>query len=261
MKKLLLAALSMGFALSASAQSGGISISPIGATADQPITITIDPNVVCNDGTPGLGGATIVRLHSGVTIAGQRWQNVVSASPPADGGLPDAITGFTQNANGTWSKTFVPRTYYNVPAGTDITELCFVLNGGPSGTNWDLRGKYEDPATPGSCGDGFASFPVGAPFGVSSVKRGTASAFALSPATPNPISGEATIRFNLKKAGEVNVRVVNLLGETVSVLNNGYMSACAKSFTWNAANAAPGIYFYTVEMDGLAASSKMQVVR
>jgi hypothetical protein len=156
MKKILLFALLCGAFLGARAQTGGITVTPYGATPDQDITITIDPAVVCGDPAPGLVGATIVRLHAGVNVNGTRWSNVVSAD-----GTNDGIVGFTKNANGTWSKTLNPATYFGASAGS-ISELCFVLNGGPANNVWKQKGAYQDPSS-GTCGDGFIPFPIQGP--------------------------------------------------------------------------------------------------
>jgi len=258
MKKLLLSAIILCSAFAANAQSGGITITPAGATGDDPITITIDPAVVCTDGTPGLSGASIVRLHAGVYINGARWQNVVSASGGA-ADPSDAVVGFTQNPDGTWSKTITPRQYFSVAAGTSIDTLCFVLNGGPSGSNWDLRGKY-DPGN-GTCGDGFAGFPIAAPFAPTATKKVNNSSFSLKPAYPNPTNNESAIRVTLKQSGNVTVTVKNLIGQTVATLANGFMTAGDKSFTWEAGNNPSGIYFYTVESEGATASAKINLVK
>jgi len=255
MKNILLSALFLGSVFSASAQSAGWSASPLGATGGDLITITIDPNEVCNDGTPGLGGATIVRLHSGVKTAAGAWQSVVGA----DAGANDAIVGFTQLPNGKWSKTFRPSDYYGV-AAADIQEINGVLNGGPAADVWSLRGKYLD-ANSAACGDLFMPLPLAAPFGVTATKKAVNAAFSLRAAYPNPASAESNVRVTLNQSGRVLVTVKNLLGQTVSTLANGLEVAGEKVYTWNAANAPSGIYFYTVETSGLTASAKINVVK
>lgn len=258
MKKLLLSAIILGSAIVANAQSGGYSVSPMGATGSDLITITLDPAVVCTDGTPGLAGASIVRMHSGWGDAnGTNWQNVVSASGGATD-PSDAVVGLTQNTNGTWSKTFRPSDYYGV-AGGDIAKICAVFNGGPAGSNWDNRGKYDDGS--GTCGDLFIPLPVAAPFGVTATKKINNNNFSLKAAYPNPTNNESAIRVTLKQSGNVTVTVKNLIGQTVATLANGFMTAGDKSFTWEAGNNPSGIYFYTVESEGATASAKINLVK
>jgi hypothetical protein len=265
MKNLLLSAIFLGSVFTASAQSGGFSLSPLGAGPGDAITITIDPNVVCNDGTAGLGSATLVRLHSGYgingdpTVTANNWQGVVGAGNSATDS-PDDVVKFTQNINGTWSKTITPTSYYTVASGDVITHLCIVLNGGPDATHWDLRGKYLDP-TSAVCGDLFVPLPVAAPFGVTATKRAINNTFSIHPATPNPAVSETAVRVTLKQSGNVAVSIKNLLGQTVATLSNGFETAGEKTYTWNIGAAKPGIYFYTVESAGFTASAKINVVR
>jgi|GEM_PF-2882381 len=139
----------------AGAQVSGVFITPAGATAEDSITITLDPALLCTNNTPGLQGAGIVRLHAGVALAGVNWQNVVTAAPGAD----NALVGFTKTATGSWAKKLKPRDYFSVPSGTAITALCFVLNGGPNGQNWALEGKQDKQG----CNDFIIPFPLAGP--------------------------------------------------------------------------------------------------
>ncbi|MEJ1931190.1 T9SS type A sorting domain-containing protein [Nostoc sp. NIES-2111] len=259
MKKLLLSAIILGSAIVANAQSGGYSVSPMGATGSDLITITLDPAVVCTDGTPGLAGVALVRMHSGwgdnASPTPTNWQNVVDAGPTGAG---DAVVGMTQNPDGTWSKTFRPSDYYGV-AGGDIARICAVFNGGATGANWDNRGKYDDGS--GTCGDLFIPLPVAAPFGVTATKKINNNNFSLKAAFPNPTNNESAIRVTLKQSGNVTVTVKNLIGQTVATLANGFMTAGDKSFTWEAGNNPSGIYFYTVESEGATASAKINLVK
>ncbi len=122
----------------------GVTITPLGATGRDTVTITVDPRFTCptsafNTGS-SLQNATIVRLHAGVRVGrnGTFWNNVVGATGTPENNL---ITGFTQQANGTWVKQIVPSTYFNVPATDTVTGFSFVLNGGPDGSPWNREGK------------------------------------------------------------------------------------------------------------------------
>ena len=146
------------FAPRLQAQISGVTITPVGATGEDSITITVDPAIPCPDGSPGLVGIPLLRLHAGITVNGGTWQNVVNAGPGAN----NAITGFTQLPNGSWRKKILPRAYFRAFSDQHIEQLCFVLNGGPDGTNWDNQGKRTDSAT-GTCIDFFVSFPLAGP--------------------------------------------------------------------------------------------------
>ena len=140
------------------AQISGVTITPVGATGEDSITITVDPAIPCPDVGPGLAGVSLLRLHAGITVNGGTWQNVVNAGP----GGNNLVTGFTQLPNGRWRKKILPRAYFHAFSDQHIEQLCFVLNGGPDGTNWDNQGKRTDSAT-GACVDFFVSFPLAGP--------------------------------------------------------------------------------------------------
>lgn len=144
----------------AMAQYSGVVIVPANATADDSITIIVNHRETCPRNDAGLGAATTVRLHGGVRINGVNWQNVVSAS---NGDPTQPLTTFTPSADGTFRKRILPRSYFNVPQGTVIEALNFVLNGGPDNDPWIRQGKVCDAngnAAPGGAGDFFFSFPL-----------------------------------------------------------------------------------------------------
>jgi hypothetical protein len=269
MRKILLSLLVAGFALSAQAQQStlvggvnGVRVTPLNATGDQPITITLDPTVICPDGTPGLDGAPIIRLHGGTNVntVTVGWKYIVGAGPNE---TPDAITGFTDNGDGTWSKTLTPRTYFNVPADSTILKINFVLNGGAVGSNWDLRGKLNDPVDSVNCNDFRIPFPINARWAAdpNSVRRAVNSSFSISSAQPNPFTGSTTLAFNMKRRENVNIRVMNILGETVEVLQNGVLNAGSQTATWKAGNAPAGVYFFSVQAGTNYETRKMMLVK
>lgn len=263
MKKYLLAALVLAYASKTEAQVSGLGVSPLGATPDDSITFYLDPSQVCATAgnTPLGANPPSVRIHSGVN----GWQHVVEAGPlnPASGtpGQPYAVVGFRQIGNSLWKKTIKPSAYYGV-AGSTITGINFVLNGGPDdGNRWETEGKFVNPGD-GSCNDFYLPFPISATdFGFTGVRTRSDASFVLHTAYPNPFNGQTSLRFQLKKADQVTVRIVNLLGETVRILASGYMPQGEKSFIWEAAEAPAGIYFYRVEGSESVVSSKMQVIR
>ncbi len=135
------------------AQISGVTITPARATPADTITITVDPALVCPAGTPGLVGAQIMRIHSGVTLNGNAWQSIVGAGLGAD----SARVAFSRLPNGLWQKKIKPSDYYGQRADT-IQQLCFVLNGGPAANPWAREGKRQDAVT--NCADFIISFPI-----------------------------------------------------------------------------------------------------
>lgn len=261
MKKQLLPILFLSLATTAFAQISGVGVSPIGATPDDSITFYVDPSQMCHVNGTDIGpNPPSLRIHSGV----DGWTNVVEAgalvNPTGTPGQPYSVVGFTDIGGGLWKKTIKPSAYYNKQG---ILGINFVFNGGPDdGDRWAAEGKKLDPID-ASCNDFYLPFPISSDdFGIVAVKtRKAGTATMLYPANPNPATGKTAVRFHLTTADNVRVRILNILGETVTTLATGPMAAGDQTFTWNAVGQKAGIYFYTVETSTTIASSKIQVVR
>ncbi|HEX7356549.1 MAG TPA: T9SS type A sorting domain-containing protein [Ignavibacteriaceae bacterium] len=74
---------------------------------------------------------------------------------------------------------------------------------------------------------------------------------------PNPFNPSTKINYGLKKSGNVEITVYNVLGNKVATLVNGYKSAGMHSVDFNAANLASGIYFYKIVTPGFIQTKKM----
>ncbi|MDQ3109114.1 MAG: T9SS type A sorting domain-containing protein [Bacteroidota bacterium] len=64
---------------------------------------------------------------------------------------------------------------------------------------------------------------------------------------PNPFTGNVTLNVTTPENGIVKIEIINMLGETVAVLNNNSLPAGAHTFTWNSAAdngaaVADGVY-------------------
>jgi hypothetical protein len=124
-----------------------ITISPAGATAYDTITITLDPSKACFQAA-SLVGASVIKMHSGVTINTQTWQNVIAF----DGvGLDGTKTSLTPNGDGTYSIKYLPVAYYGFPVGSTITQICAVFNGG----DWNSDARDGDVGLHTTCPDFF----------------------------------------------------------------------------------------------------------
>ncbi len=237
----------------------GITVTPVGATADQEITITVNPNQTCPtaaaDPNKTLATSTFVRMHGGVRIDGANWQNVVEAINNSE---PTNITGFTLE-NGVWIKRLTPRIYFNITDPlTRIDAITFVLNGGPEGNMWDREGKgCNADGTNGSGGDGdlMIRFPV--PSQISSVRVGDSiivastagklqAAKLFGSVQPNPFAGSTSLKYNLTSNENVSIKVYNAIGVEVATLTEGTQTAGNHAITWNAANASKGIYLVRI---------------
>ncbi len=119
-----------------------LTMEPAGASAWDEITLTLDANASCPEGA--LLMADSVMMHSGVTLDGAAWSNVVEFSGVGANGMAPK---FESNGDGTWSMTFVPADFYGLDMGADVTAINCVFNNG----TWDAEGKAFDEE--GNCVD------------------------------------------------------------------------------------------------------------
>jgi hypothetical protein len=83
---------------------------------------------------------------------------------------------------------------------------------------------------------------------------------------PNPFNAQTQIRFTLKSAGDVEVQIFNLLGQTVRQVRLAGLTAGSHSWVWDGrvhrgGNAPSGVYFYRVESGGSAAIHRMVLLK
>ncbi len=69
---------------------------------------------------------------------------------------------------------------------------------------------------------------------------------SLSQNYPNPFNPSTTVEFHLPHGTNVVLRVTNILGETVSVLHNGYLSPGNYKMLFNGRGLSSGIYFISL---------------
>jgi len=85
--------------------------------------------------------------------------------------------------------------------------------------------------------------------------------FELAQNYPNPFNPTTTIEFSLPKAGNVTLEVYNTLGQKVTTLVDGAMSAGPQQVQFDGNNLASGIYFYRLETDGFNDVKKMVLLK
>ncbi len=78
---------------------------------------------------------------------------------------------------------------------------------------------------------------------------------------PNPVNGEAGIRYRLSAPGWVKLKVFDVLGREVSRLVDGREGAGIHDVRWNADGCGSGVYFYRLQAGGFVETRKVMVVR
>ncbi|MCS6809097.1 MAG: FlgD immunoglobulin-like domain containing protein [Bacteroidota bacterium] len=210
-------------------------------------------------------GAQQCWFHGGyTTIRGtdtNRWQGVQGGwrdNPPhcrftARAGSPDI-----------WDLRMTPSRFFpNLPPGTVIMALNFVVNDGPGG---ERSGGMPMPAPDPNNRDGRVDvyFPMVAP--QVSVRNSDEYVEAVS-ASPNPSSSIVQIGYGMRQPGATTVKIFNSMGNEVKTLvenpthPQGYHVAIWEGDD-NSGNLVPsGVYLYRVEVNGTIKTGKIVLNR
>lgn len=85
--------------------------------------------------------------------------------------------------------------------------------------------------------------------------------FELMANYPNPFNPATNIQFALPVNSQVKLTVVNALGQVVSELVNGELSAGLHEVRWDASKMTSGIYFYRIEANNFMQVRKMMLLK
>jgi hypothetical protein len=121
---------------------------------------------------------------------------------------------------------------------------------------------FQEDFTPGT-GSGeenlidYLDFPIDFFVGTGGTKP--APDFGVSQNFPNPASGTAAFYVNLPKAGNVIVGICNLQGQVLRQQDLGRLGQGNHQITLDLSGLAEGVYFYSVNVDGMAVSKKLMI--
>jgi hypothetical protein len=83
---------------------------------------------------------------------------------------------------------------------------------------------------------------------------------------PNPFNPSTSISFDLPKATQVRMEVLNVLGQKVKTLVNDFREAGTQTVIWDGTNnsgssVASGMYFYRISAGDYSATKKMMMLK
>jgi hypothetical protein len=97
--------------------------------------------------------------------------------------------------------------------------------------------------------------------GINPPSKNLATDFNLAQNYPNPFNPSTTIKFNLPRSTDVVLEVFNNLGQKVSTLVNGPLTAGDHEVKFEGGNLSSGIYFYRLTVDNVSQKRKMVLMK
>ena len=216
--------------------------------------------------TPNIGAAAYTNSVAGATATATTLYdydlslNILTRQDPPNAGTLNTVgaSGITANA----TTPNVDLDIYSAAAGTNTAYL--VANTGTSANTSLYTVDLTTGATTlvGAIGNGLAArdITIGGPTGVTTPVRAArvATGFMLY---PNPVEGEATLRFTLPRAGQAELTVSDALGRTVGRVQPGTLSGGAHELRWQPGTLTAGFYFVRLTLDGQSAGTQRIMVK
>ncbi len=147
-----------------------------------------------------------------------------------DGYMTGATHAYYQNSG--------PGTFYTCAQSTDPT-----LRGIYDATYQFIKGTYS---------------PVTA---VKEAPAPVATRFNLSDNYPNPFNPSTGMKVTLSKSGVMSLKIYNVLGQLVKIVDEGYKPAGVYTYNVNMDNFASGVYFYRLQQGTNNITKKMLLLK
>ncbi|MBU2492920.1 MAG: T9SS type A sorting domain-containing protein [Bacteroidetes bacterium] len=87
------------------------------------------------------------------------------------------------------------------------------------------------------------------------------SSYSLYQNYPNPFNPTTNIKFSIPQSGIVTLKIFNVLGQEVAVLNNNFLQAGTHNFSFDAGNLSSGVYIYQITANNFVSSKKMLLIK
>ena len=210
-----------------------VTMEPQEANAWQEVTLTLNTSFSCPDGA--MDTVSKVFIHSGVTIDGSAWQNVVDFDATGANGQSAELSKVSDSL---WSITYIPADFYGVEEGSIVSAINMVFNNG----TWDAEGKMTPYDSTMSCMD--ITVPLETNIGIGeNVAQNTFKMY------PNPV----THILNITDLENVNrIEIFNTTGQRIQEIdvNNETIQIETENFE-------NGIYFVNFyDEKGVVATQK-----
>jgi hypothetical protein len=196
-----------------------------------PESITVEARVLSGSGTLGVWAIQNGSM-SGVSLDLQQGSGFASYSIPTSG-LP--MTGFT--------KIQLVMQANSSSGGSSSIVLVYRA----------IKLNYSDIGTVTL--EGFGTLT-----GVEAAKTAPAS-FALMQNYPNPFNPSTTISYSMPQAGDVVLRIYDMLGRQVAALERGFQAAGSHKIAFDGSSLCSGTYVYVLRAGNFSAARAMSLLK
>ena len=174
---------------------------------------------------------------------------------------PSCVRSHTEWTSELREEAFLRDTsYYQVSQPTFITGVTWPPLGPPTDINFQNQTSQNIPArirwctaNPGTCDETDRISPDEA-----EVSIGVPS---LGQNHPNPFNPTAIVGYFVPKAGRVNIKLYNVLGQEVMTVLDDFVEAGNHSVEIQGRHLSAGVYFYRMTTDQMALTNKMMLLK
>jgi len=85
--------------------------------------------------------------------------------------------------------------------------------------------------------------------------------FDLAQNYPNPFNPSTSIKYSVPESGNIRLSVLNIVGEEVAVLAEGFRQAGSFEVTFDASNLSTGVYLYKLQSANSVQTKKMMLLK
>ena len=78
---------------------------------------------------------------------------------------------------------------------------------------------------------------------------------------PNPFNPSTTIRFDVRTAGNVLLKVFDVLGREVEVIVNDFLKSGSYSVQFSGDNLPSGVYYYELRAESFSETKRMLLIK
>lgn len=223
-------------------------------------------NVTAIPVDPATGDTPVELLFDNVTSQGNTTLQITSSAPAAPGFLL-GDTFYDLGTDAVFDCVTICIDYDEAALPGDEADLQ-LLHYNDATLTWEDITTSLDTANDRICGKttSFSPFALAVTDPATGVPTPVVVRTALHPNQPNPFNPRTTIRYDLRRAGPVTLRVFDLQGRRVRTLRDGVEAAGPHSVDWDGTDdagrrVATGVFLYRLEAGEFVRVRKMVLIK